>query len=371
VRQNFHVTSQIIEERKRTMLFKPPDDPLFANSHDGEGSFAALLGLARSARIFRLYDGRLLAGVGGGDRYQIYRLDSVGFREWLIQEYLVDHDDPPAERAIKCVVSVLEDNAQWNRDAPGFFVRVGHDGDDDGNVSTYFLDLGDPSGRAVQIRADGWTVVDRAGVQFRRPRGQLPLPMPSRGGSIDLLRPYVNLDNGDFRVLIAWLVAAIRPFGPYPVLALSGDTGTGKSTLTTVLRLLIDPQDNPLWARLHNTRDLMAIAVNGWLLAFDHLHVLPDWMAERLCQLGSGTGLAARPPFYSNEWSVSHAQRPVVLNGIEDLEQHGDLIEQTVFLHLPPIGDTRRTEEEYWRSFLADYPRILGGVLDAVVAAWE
>jgi hypothetical protein len=137
-------------------------------------------------------------------------------------------------------------------------------------------------------------------------------------------------------------------------------------------RILIDPQDCPLWGRLHNTRDLMAIAVNGWLLAFDHLSVLPNWMAERLCQLGSGTGLAARPAFSSNEWSVSPPQRPVVLNGIEDVVRHGDLIEQTVFLRLPPIRDTRRRgEEEFWRSFDADYPRILGGLLDAVVAAWE
>lgn len=354
------------------MLFKPPDDPSFANSDDGEGSFQALLGVAMSAQILRFYDGRLHAGFEGGGRYDIRRLDSSGFREWLIQEYLLDHDEPPSERAIKRVVSVLNDIAQWNSDTPGFFIRVGHDGDDDGNVSTYFLDLGDASGRAIQIRADGWTAVDRAGVQFRRPRGQRPLPIPSHGGSIDLLRPYVNLDNGDFRVLIAWLIAAIRPFGPYPVLALSGDTGTAKSTLTAVLRLLIDPQDCPLWGRLHNTRDLIAIAVNGWLLAFDHLSVLPNWMAERLCQLGSGTALTARPAFSTNEWSVSHPQRPVVLNGIEDVVRHGDLIEQTVFLHLPPICDThRRTEEEFWTSFHADYPRILGGLLDAVVAAWE
>ena len=39
--------------------------------------------------------------------------------------------------------------------------------------SAYFLDLGDPSGRAVAIRDQGWHVVDRPGVHFRRPEGLL------------------------------------------------------------------------------------------------------------------------------------------------------------------------------------------------------
>ena len=39
-----------------------------------------------------------------------------------------------------------------------------------------------------------------------------------------------------------------------------------------------------------------------------------------------------------------------------------------VFLHLPPIdGSKRRGEGEFWRSFRADYPAILGGLSSAVV----
>ena len=38
------------------------------------------------------------------------------------------------------------------------------------------------------------------------------------------------------------------------------------------------------------------------------------------------------------------------------------------FLHLPAIPETRRqTERKFWPAFRADYPRILGGVLDAIV----
>ena len=69
--------------------------------------------------------------------------------------------------------------------------------------------------------------------------------MPSRDGSIDLLRPYVNLTEADFRLMIAWLTAVLRPVGPYPILVLHGEQGSAKSTLAKVLRLLIDPQACP------------------------------------------------------------------------------------------------------------------------------
>ena len=124
---------------------------------------------------------------------------------------------------------------------PSVFIRVGHDGS--GDKSAYYIDLGDPSGRAVKIGADGWSVVDRPGIHFRRPQGLLPLPMPSRDGSIELLRSYVNLTSSDFGLLIGWLATALRPIGPYPILALYGEQGSAKSTLARIIRMLIDPQD--------------------------------------------------------------------------------------------------------------------------------
>jgi hypothetical protein len=268
------------------------------------------------------------------------------------------------------VVSLLEARARFDGGTPSVFIRVGRgqDADADGIDSTYFLDLGDPSGRAIQIRADGWTVFARPDVHFRRPAGLLPLPVPSRDGSIDLLRPYVNLAKSDFRLLVAWLTAALRPVGPYPILAIHGDTGSAKSTLARILRLLIDPQSSPLLLPPKSTRDLMATAVNGWLLAYDNISAIPNWLSDSLCQLVFGGGIAARALFSNDDRSDIHAQRPVILNGIEEFVRRGDLTDRTVFLHLPPIfPHTRRAEDEFWSSFHADYPRILGGVLDAVV----
>ena len=191
--------------------------------------------------------------------------------------------------------------------------------------------------------------------------------MPSREGSIELLRPYVNLTGPDFRLLIVWMAAALRPAGPYPVLALCGDQGSAKSTLARIVRLLIDPQAAPLLGEPRNTRDLMITAVNGWLLAYDNIRALPNWLSDSLCMLATAGAFAAGGSLATDERTVIHAQRPVILNGSGDFVRRGDLSDRAIFLNLPSIAASRRRrEDQLWEAFHHDYPRILGGLLDAV-----
>jgi hypothetical protein len=332
---------------------------------DVESAIQVLLRLAAAAQVYRSGDGVLHARVPIGDRHEVYGLRSAGFRDWLIDGYFVERQEPPSTAAIMRVVSLLEARARFDGGTPPVFVRVGRGGDQSG--ASYFLDLGDSSGAAIKICASGWAVVDRPEIYFKRPAGQLPLPVPCRGGSIELLRRYVNVTEEGFRLLIAWLTAALRPVGPYPILSLHGEQGSAKSTLARILRLLIDPQASSLLAEPFNGRDLMATAVNGWLLAYDNMTEIADWFSNSLCRLAFGGGISGRTLYTFGERSGLDAQRPVILNGIEDYVRKSDLVDRTVFLYLPSIHQNkRRAETEFWSSFGAEHSRIFGSVLDAV-----
>jgi hypothetical protein len=322
--------------------------------------------LTSTARLFRSADGRFCAQVPVGDRLEIYGLKSSGFRDWLINGYLRDQPEPPSSWAIRRVVGMLEARARFHAGIPELFVRVGQDGD--GEDAPYFLDLGDAAGRAVAIDERGWELVARPPVHFRRPEGLLPLPVPVHNGTIYLLRPYINLGEADFRLMIAWLTAALRPVGPYPILVLNGEQASGKSTLARILRLLIDPQACPVLALPKSTHDLMATALNGWLLVYENISSIADWLSDAVCQLAFGGGFASRTLFTNDERSVIYAQRPVILVGIDDFVVRADLRDRSVFMNLAAIPHSRRrTERGFWPAFRADYPRILGGVLDAIV----
>jgi hypothetical protein len=195
----------------------------------------------------------------------------------------------------------------------------------------------------------------------------LPLPIPERGGSIEALRAFLNLSNqNDFVLIVAWLLAALRPGGPYPLLAISGEQGSAKTVLSKLLRALVDPNVAPVRALPREERELMIAANNGHLLAFDNLSALSPWLSDALCRLASGGSFAVRQLYTDEAEVLFKAARPTLLNGIEDVIGRPDLADRAIFLQLEPIRDEqRRSESELWRQFELARPAILGALLDA------
>jgi hypothetical protein len=110
-------------------------------------------------------------------------------------------------------------------------VGVARDGDH------LFIDLCNPEWHAVRVTGDGWSVVDSPPVRFLRTPDMRPLSLPERGGSIDELRQFLpGLNEGDnFTLAVAFLLAALQPSGPYPVLVIYGQQGWAKTGLLRIL----------------------------------------------------------------------------------------------------------------------------------------
>ena len=232
-----------------------------------------------------------------------------------------------------------------------------------------YLDLGDETWRAVEIDAAGWRVIDNPPVRFRRASGMKPLAIPVPGGSIAALRSFLNVKSDtDFVLVVAWALACLRDRGPYPVIVLSGEQGSAKSTFSAILRSLLDPNTAPLRALPREDRDLFIAASNGHILAFDNVSGLPAWISDTLCRLATGGGFAVRQLYTDQDEVLFDAARPVILNGIEEIVARPDLADRAVFLTLEPIvEELRQPEAELWAAFEAVRPSILGALLDAVV----
>jgi hypothetical protein len=305
------------------------------------------------------------AAVPAGDRVETWQLRTRGFRNWTRRLYYTAEGKAAGAQAVEDALGVLESKALFDGPELPVYVRAAeHEG-------RIYLDLADPEWRAVEVRPDGWHIITRPPVRFRRPKGMLPLPAPTGGGRLEDLRRFVNVaDDAGWRLLAAWLLAALRPRGPYPVLVLSGQQGSAKSTAARVLRSLIDPNAAPLRSEPQEPRDLMIAANNGWLVALDNLSGLPGWLSDALCRLATGGGFSTRELYSDAEETIFDAMRPCLLTGIEDLATRGDLLERSILLSLPPILEhARRAERVFWRDFEAVRPRLLGALLDAVAGA--
>jgi hypothetical protein len=168
--------------------------------------------------------------------------------------------------------------------------------------------------------------------------------------------------------VVGWALAVFRDRGPYPVLVLSGEQGSAKSTAAAILRALLDPNTAPLRALPRQDRDLFIAASNGHVLAFDNVSGLPHWISDNLCRLATGGGFAVRQLYTDQDEVLFDASRPQILNGIEDVVTRPDLADRSILLRLEPIPEEdRRPEAEIWAAFEKERPEILGALLGAVV----
>ena len=321
-----------------------------------------LLDLVADADLFHAADGTGYADVEVSGHRETWPIHGEGFRRWLTQRHFETTAGAPGSEALRSALRVIDSRANFDAPQSDVHVRVaGHEG-------RLYLDLADKAWRAVEIDERGWRVVEESPVRFRRAAGMQPLPVPLAGGSVDMLRPFLNVAcESDFVLVVAWMLAALRDRGPYPVIVLSGEQGSAKSTFSATVRALIDPNSAPLRALPRDERDFFISANNGYLLVFDNVSRLPGWTSDTLCRLATGGGFAARQLYTDKDEVLFDAARPVVLNGIEDIVTRHDLADRALFLTLAPIPEDRRQPESELRAeFEQVRPKILGALLDAV-----
>jgi len=335
------------------------------DDHPAESQSTLLVKLAEGAELFHTpgMDGDGYATIPVADHRETWRVSCKGFRRWLCGRFWKTFSKAPNSQALQDSLAVISSKALYEGPARVVAVRVAQHGD-----ATY-LDLANDRWQAVEITRDGWRVVDDPPVRFIRPAGLLPLPTPVGGGSVDELRQFVSIgDDADWALILAWLVQALRGRGPFPILVVSGEQGSAKSTTCRLLRALIDPNIAPLRCESKEVRDLMIAANNSSLLAFDNLSHVQNWLSDALCRLSTGGGFATRELYSDGEERLFDAMRPVMLNGVEALGTRSDLLDRCITVELPMIPEQKRKcEADLWRDFEPVRPRTLGALLDAVV----
>jgi hypothetical protein len=334
---------------------------------------ATLAKVAEAAELFHSPDGTCFADITAQDNgatsgrptkehRETYRIKSRTFDLWLRRRYFEETGGAPGAEAMRSATGLIEARAHFYGPERPVYVRVG------GLDGRLYVDLGNDAWEAVEIDANGWRVIGSPPVRFRRAPGVRPLPTPIRGGSVKLLRSFLNVaSDGDFVLVVAWVLAALRDRGPYPVLVLAGEQGTAKSFLTELIRALVDPNAAPLRALPREDRDLFIAANNGYVLAFDNVSGMPAWISDTLCRLATGGGFATRQLYTDQDEILFDAMRPTILNGIEDLTTRSDLAERAIVLTLEPIPEEeRRPAAAMLAEFELARPAILGALFDVM-----
>jgi hypothetical protein len=302
-------------------------------------------------------------------KQETFLIGGVSFKAWLSRRFFEVYRSAAGGQAMMDACQVLTGHAV--HDGPQIKVETRVAFCSDGIA----IDLGDAERNVVLVTKGGWQVhpSSEVPVRFIRRSGCLPLPVPVRGGTVDMLRQYVNLPDDDSWVLVVgFIVASLYPRGPFPVLVISGEQGSAKSTLARMLQRLVDPNKAELRRPPKNEEDLIIAASNTWLLAYDNLSGIRPELSDAICTLATGGGFAARRLFTNGEEVIFQAQRPVMLNGIDDLTRRPDLLDRSIVVRLESIHQSRRQAEDVlWAGFEQVAPKVMGALLDTLAGVLQ
>lgn len=308
----------------------------FAMTTSGE-PFAVARDGANLARMLR----------GGGD----------SLRAELARAHYQAHGKPPTASALADALLTLEGEAMTApRETVALRVAT-HDG-------AVVIDLGDETGRAAVVGADGWRVVDRSPVLFRRTEltGALPVPVP--GGTLDELAALLNVSDDTWPLVLGWLVAALLPDLPHPVLLLGGEHGTGKSTTEANLAGLVDPSPAQLRSMPRDPEQWAVAASGSWVVPLDNVSAITPWLSDAICRAVTGDGTVRRRLYSNDSLSVLAFRRVVMLSAIDTGALRGDLADRLLLVDLeriPPTG--RRDDAELTAAYTDGLPRYVGALL--------
>lgn len=265
----------------------------------------------------------------------------------------------PSQQALADAMLVLEGKAARAGVEPLHMRVAEHD-------DALWLDLGDDTGKAIKITPTGWTI-ELPPILFRRTALTGPLPEPIRGGSLDELWPLLNVAYADRPLVLAILTAQLIPDIPHPVVLLTGEQGTGKSTATRTMAALLDPSPAQLRQAPRDVQAWTTAAVGSWVVAVDNLSGMPIWLSEAFCRASTGDGDVRRKLYSDGDLHVLSFRRCIIINGIDLGSIRDDLADRAVPINLDRITHKRQLETDLAELWSAAHPRVLAAVLDLAV----
>lgn len=287
-----------------------------------------------------------------------WKVGSKGFKNWASYLYYSNHGTTPGDAALNESIETLSGIGLYEGDEIEVCSRYGLN---DGKI---YIDLGCPNWKVVEVSCKGYKVIESRNVpvRFVRSNTTREIPSPAEGGEISLIWNHLNIASDDLRYLcLAWMIECMRVNRPYPVLEITGEQGSAKSTFQKRLKEIIDPNKVDLRSAPRDVERIYVATQNNHLISYNNLSHLTANTQDALCALSTGGGDASRKLYSDSEEQVFEAMRPVVINGITQLATRPDLGDRTIAIQLPRVVGYM-TESELNKKWEKDQPKIMGSL---------
>jgi hypothetical protein len=233
-----------------------------------------------------------------------------------------------------------------------------------------YIDLGDEDWTMVVADSAGWKVTAQDQPRFFRPAHQRPLPLPVSGGAIDELFHFTPVSRpGDRILLLAWLLSAMVLWIPSPILLLTGNQGSGKTTRSRWLRSLVDPSQIPVLGEIE-MKQLIQTFSHHAVIVFENVSTFSRAVSDQFCRAVTGDGIERRKLYTDSDSVLFSFRRAILINGLSVPTTRPDFLDRSIVLDFQR-PDQFKALKELDDEFNAARGRLLGAMLEVLAKTLE
>lgn len=233
-----------------------------------------------------------------------------------------------------------------------------------------YYDLGRTDWKLVRISSNGITFVNYSEntpifIRTSKIAEQVEPNLMPEGDPLDEFFKFFNIPNPElFKVhLIEEFLAGV----PIPIMAIHGHAGAAKSTVSSMIKRIIDPsgkhnEDN-LKSFPKGEDNFVVSLSSSYFSVFENISFIDDEISNILCRAVTGGTFEKRAQYTNDEVFTVTVKRKLAINGIDFTVTQADLADRTIKYEFERIPEnTRKTDKFLEEKFRIMLPDLLGQI---------
>jgi hypothetical protein len=152
------------------------------------------------------------------------------------------------------------------------------------------------------------------------------------------------------------------------MLILHGEKGSAKSTLQTLIKLLVDPAKPRLLTIYSDVKEFIQQLAHSYVAFYDNLKHTPLWLSDEACKAVTGVGSTKRRLYSDDDDIVYENRRCLGFNGINNSLTEPDALDRSIMIEQQRIRkENARQDGDIMTQFLELRPKLLGYIFDILV----
>ena len=181
-----------------------------------------------------------------------------------------------------------------------------------------------------------------------------------------------NLKEEEDRILLkVYIISLFIPEIPHVILILHGRQGSAKSTLQTMIKLLVDLAKPKLLTIYNDVKEFIQQLAHNHIAFYDNLKKAPGWLSDEACKAVTGVGSTPSANWYSDDDDIVYEyKRCIGFSGINAALTEPDALDRSMMIELQRINpESRKDEKVILTEFLELRPKLLGYIFDILANA--